>query len=156
MWLTLCLLLFLFCYYGLLPPSKISQIRGSMCLSVHISPNGTHQVCLRTLLLQSALMTVTELAGFCRSPSVQLGSDSQYPSFIPRLLECFSGDTSRYTFLYIPKATTSPSDSISIVIEFPQGTLKQVGTASAGLSTTVRTSQLTWSYRGLCSLGHVL
>lgn len=83
MWLTLCLLLFLFCYYGLLPPSKISQIRGSMCLSVHISPNGTHQVCLRTLLLQSALMTVTELAGFCRSPSVQLGSDSQYPSFIP-------------------------------------------------------------------------
>lgn len=65
-------------------------------------------------------MTVTELAGFCRSPSVQLGSDSQCSRFIPRLLECFSGDTSRYTFLSIPKATNSPLDSISIVIKFPQ------------------------------------
>lgn len=119
MWLTHCLPLFLFCY-GLLPPSKIPQTRGSMCLSVHVSPKGPHQVYSRTLLLQSSLMTVTELAGFCRSPSVHLGSDSQCSRFIPRLLECFSGDTSRYTFLSIPKATNSPLDSISIVIKFPQ------------------------------------
>lgn len=154
MWLTHCLTLFLF-YYGLLPPSKISQTRGSMCLSVHVSPKGPLQVCSRTCCYNllwwewQSWLASADLPVFSWAMTVDVLPSS--PGSLSISLEILIG-----TLSSLFQDHYSPLDSISTVIEFPQGAHKQVGTASVGLRTTVRTSQLTWSYRGLCFAGHVL
>lgn len=105
--------LFLFCCYGLLPPFKIRQTRGSMCLCAHICPNSSVHVMLAQEPRCYILLWWQSWEALCTFISAQFESDRPASLFHPPsswvslLTPSPLTWRGRCTILSTPKATTS-------------------------------------------------